>query len=372
MKLRLIVLFAAVLLAGNAWAATGGKLVTVEGNVWVQAPGGSEVSARSGASLEPGTKVRTGTHGHAEVVFEDGSRLKVHPSSSLKLSGTKRQKKKKSSILLFFGRVWSKVSKSVSGDRSYEVTTPNAVCGVRGTEFETVVADDGSVRVRVSSGTVGVGADGPSQDVKEGQEIAGDEEGVDEPYTAEEEAKWKMWEKQKRERLRKGGRDIVGKVKSRIMSRKEALETLRQQQQEIEAKRKSAEQRARAGDRSAIDEIRDYNQKLADIADQIADLGDMAEAQFGVVDHFADLAADPRFKMVGRKYLIAEAASLRRVKATLDKLVAEGTDISMEAMDKMLDDMSKGKGSLKDDNSAADDLFGPGGDDMDFRREKHR
>jgi len=48
------------------------------------------------------------------------------------------------------------------------------------------------------------------------------------------------------------------------------------------------------------------------------------------------------------------------VKKTLDKLVSEGTDISIEAMDKMLDDMGKGEGGLRDDDSAADDLFGPG------------
>lgn len=48
-------------------------------------------------------------------------------------------------------------------------------------------------------------------------------------------------------------------------------------------------------------------------------------------------------------------------------MVAEGTDISMEAMDKMLEDMSNGqRGSLKDGKgSTMDDLFG--GDDMDMR-----
>ena len=39
------------------------------------------------------------------------------------------------------------------------------------------------------------------------------------------------------------------------------------------------------------------------------------------------------------QYLEAEAASLRRVKASLDKLVAEGTDISIEAMDDLLKGM---------------------------------
>jgi hypothetical protein len=350
----------AVLFAsGPAPAATTGKLVTVTGKVWLTAPGKSEKTALAGIDLAAGTRIRTGNNGSAEVAFADGSRLRVRSNSSLKLSGTKRQKKRKSSILLFFGRVWSKVTSSVASPSNYEVTTPNAVCGVRGTEFETAVADDGSVRVRVTSGRVGVG----NQEVAGGGEVEGDERGVNEPYDAEERAKWEMWQKKKRERLRKGGRGIIDKVKTRLMTRKQALERLRAEQQSIETQRKSAERRVRAGDSSAIEEIRKHNQRLAEIADQIADLGDMAEAQFGMVDHVAELAADPRFKMIDRKYLKAEAASLMRVKKTLDKLVAEGTDISMEAMDRMLDDMGRGKPTLKDDESAADDLFGPDGMD---------
>ncbi|OGQ90248.1 MAG: hypothetical protein A2289_20105 [Deltaproteobacteria bacterium RIFOXYA12_FULL_58_15] len=358
MRLHSLLSFVAfVFLSSQAHAAA--KLAMTQGQVWTQAPGAAEKSAKTGDELAAGTQIRTGKSSSTEVRFEDGSLLKVRPESSLKLSGNKRQKNK-SSVLLFFGRVWSKVTKSVGKETTFEVNTPNAVCGVRGTEFETAVADDGSVRVRVTEGSVGVGADDPDTEVAAGQEIAGDEEGVDETYDAEEQAKWEMWEKQKKERLRKGGRGIVDKVKANIMTRKQALETLRKQQQDIETKRKAAESRARSGDKAAMDEIRNYNQQLGAIADQIADLGDLAESQFGIVDHFADLATDPRFKMVDRKYLEAEAESLRRVKKTLDKLVSEGTDISIEAMDKMLDDMGKGEGGLRDDDSAADDLFGPG------------
>ena len=45
---------------------------------------------------------------------------------------------------------------------------------------------------------------------------------------------------------------------------------------------------------------------------------------------FADLAEDPKFRMIDRKYLVAEAASLRRIKAMFDKMAADGTDISVD------------------------------------------
>jgi len=366
MNLRLAVVCALVTLTTHlAVAADGGsKLTVVKGAAWTTAPGQEEAKAVQGSVAAPGTKIRTGNDGQVEIAFDNGSLLKLQPSSSLVLSAAKRQKPK-NSIVLFFGRVWSKVTKS--DETSYEVNTPNAVCGVRGTEFETGVADDGSARVRVTSGTVAVqGDEASAASVTAGQEVAATDDGVAKPATAEEQAKWEAWQKEKAERLNKESRAVVDRVKSKIMSRKDRLEKLRAEEKSIEAKRKSAESRAQSGDSAAIQEIKDYNRKLAAVADAIADLGDEAASQFGIVDHFADLAKDPRFKNIDRKYLEAEAASLRRVKATLDKMVAEGTDISIQAMDKMLKDMSGGKhGDLKDKDSAAEDLFGK--DSMDMK-----
>ena len=77
------------------------------------------------------------------------------------------------------------------------------------------------------------------------------------------------------------------------------------------------------------------------------------------MDHFADLAGDPRFKMVDRKTIAAEAENLRAVKKNLDAMVAAGTDISLAAMEKLIDEMRKGGETLRDDKgSAADELFG--------------
>jgi len=361
MNLRIIVSSLLVfLLAGSAMAdGTSGRLVEVSGKVWTQAPGADEIRARAGTVLVPGTKIRTGPDGKAEVTFEDGSFLIVQRNSSIVLSGIKRQKEKKTSILIFFGRVWNKVSRAIGGQARYEANTPIVVCGVRGTEFEIAVGDDGSVRVRVDEGMVGVTGDGRDETVNPGQEIEADLDGVGKTQRAKEKAEWEEWQRLKSERLKSQGRSIMDNVKGRILARKEKLETLRARQKEIEANRKLALKRAHDGDQSAIEEIREYNEELVSIADKIADLGDAAGCQFGLVDHFADLAIDPRFQMIDGKYVEAEAASMRRIKAMFDKMIAEGTDISMEAMDKMLREMSDGqRGSLKfEKGSSKKDLF---------------
>jgi ferric-dicitrate binding protein FerR (iron transport regulator) len=362
-----ILVLVSVFAAGLASAQlTGGRLAAVSGNVWVTAPGDDETRARVGEHLEPGTKIRTGPNGQAEVSFEDGSILIVQSNSSMVLSGIKRQQKKKTSILIFFGRIWNKVSRKLGERVSYEVNTPIVVAGVRGTEFETAVGEDGSVRILVNSGIVNVSDDRRADTVGAGEEVEADVDGVGQVTDAEERPDWEQWRNQKRDRVRQQGRDIIDKFKHRILSRKEKLEELRQRQQEIETLRKDAVERARSGDSEAIEEIRRYNQQLVAIADEIADLGDAAGSQFGLVDHFADLASDPKFQMIDGKYVEAEAASMRRIKAMFDKMIAEGTDISMEAMEKMLREMSEGqRGSLKfKKGSSAEDLWGQDENDV--------
>lgn len=363
---RLVAVLVAVLVqANNVYAADGGgKLAAIQGQVFVRPPAGSEAPAQAGSVLAAGTQVRTGNDGVADVVFDDGSLLKIQNSSSILLSANKRQRQK-SSVLLFFGRIWSKVSPSPNSGTNYEVATPNAVCGVRGTEFETQVGDDGSLRMQVTTGKVAVAGDSGEQVAGAGQQVEANEKGVTGAGASANQPGYTAWQGDKRERLRKNGESIVKSMKGKIMSRKDKLESLRAQQKQVEQTRKAAEDRARGGDEAAIDEMRKYNRQLAELADQIADLGDVATAEFGAVDHFADLASDPRFKLVGRKYIEMEAASLRRIKANLDKMVAEGTDISIEAMDKMLNDMSKGKGTLRENKgSTTKDLFGPDDGDM--------
>ncbi len=354
-----VVLFALPpVIAKGAAVAT---VVELQGEAFQTPKGGREKALTQGASLDAGTKVRTASSGSAKLRFKDGTEIRLRPKTAMRLSGVKRTKKK-NSIVLFFGRLWNKVAPA--GRRHYEVRTANAVCGVRGTAFETAVADDGSLRVDVEEGEVAVAADAssPETPVRAGKGVDADESGVGESYTAEEQAKWDLWEKRKRERLQKQGRSLIGNLKERIRARQNKISALRQEQGDLLEKRKTAEQR------NDITAIKGINRRLSEIGDQIADLADQADSQFGLADHYADLAGDPRFRMISRKYLIREAKTLRRLRTQFDKMVSEGTDISMKGMDKMLDDMSNGKrGSLKDDKgSSVDDLFGPNHKKFDF------
>ncbi len=339
---------------------TGGILVALKGRVWVQAPGDAEHRARVGDRLAAGTRIRTGADGQAEIELFDGSTLIVRDRSSIQLSGIQRQKEKKTSLLIFFGRVWNKISRAVGKQARYEINTPLLVAGVRGTQFEAGVGDDGSVRIVVREGMVEVSGEGRGETISRDQQIEADTDGLTPLRSTLERVNWYQWRARKRDRLRTEGRRMVDSFANRIENSKGELSGYRARQREIENLRDTALAAAREGDTAAIEEVRQYNDELVAIADRIANLGDAAGSQFGLVNHFAELALDSDFQMIDGAYVQAEAARMLRIKEEFDRMIAEGTDISMEAMEKMLMEMSEGRrGSLKfEKGSSARDLWG--------------
>ena len=75
MKLRLLISVAVIVLFASPAVAGGGELVFVSGKVWTTPPGKSEQVATKGTKVAPGTKIRTGPEGRAEVKFASGSIL---------------------------------------------------------------------------------------------------------------------------------------------------------------------------------------------------------------------------------------------------------------------------------------------------------
>ena len=234
------------------------------------------------------------------------------------------------------------------------------MAGVRGTQFETAVGEDGSVRIVVQEGVVEVAGEKSRETLRRKQQLEADTDGVAPVQAITERVNWYQWHARKRERLRTEGRQIVDRFAQRIETSKGELAGYRTRQKEVESLRDTALAAAREGDPAAIEALQQYNEELVVIADRIANLGDAAGCQFGLVDHFAQQALDPDFDMVDGAYVQAEAIRMLRIKEEFDQMIAEGTDISMEAMEKMLEEMSQGRrGSLKfEKGSSARDLWG--------------
>ncbi len=357
--------------AADSYAA---ELTSITGQVWVR-QGNSKAEQRvsSPTKLLAGSRIRTGADASAELSFSDGSILHLKADSSMKLSAYERQLNRKSSVMLFFGQLWTKIRSQTNpkAGEKFTVHTANVACGVRGTEFAVAVGDDGSMRIRVGGGQVWVHNDRRNAKLGAGTELQADERGLSETRSSTPKPRWRVWRQAKLRRLGKEAGAIVYATRSSVERRRQRLEDLRAEQDRVMRERQLITDRLSMGDPRAQSELAANSRKLAQLADQLADEGDGAHAQFGTIDRLSALAADPRFQMLDRATIKRELASLTRVRKSLDRLVNEGMKVSMQDMGEMIEDMQGGKSTLKEKKgSTRDELFGPGGLEDEFDRMK--
>ncbi len=125
-----------------------GKVTSVEGRVDVTRSGKPAESVESGTDLHVGDIIRTKSKSRASVQFADGSTLRIAQETRLEITEFLAGKKQTKGILnLFRGKIFSAVKKTgrlfgKARKNRFEVRTPTAVVGVRGTEFITYHQQD--------------------------------------------------------------------------------------------------------------------------------------------------------------------------------------------------------------------------------------
>ena len=126
-----------------AQAGPVGKFTSVEGRVDNTRPGRAAVEVKVGDEVYEKDIIRTKSKSKAEIAFFNGNSLRLAQSTRVEITECITGEEQNSSILrLFRGKIQSKVKKlagrvfGMNRDR-YEVHTPTAVCGVRGTDFFT-------------------------------------------------------------------------------------------------------------------------------------------------------------------------------------------------------------------------------------------
>ncbi len=125
-------------------AEPAGKFTYVEGKVDVLRGGSPPaIAAKVPDNVFPGDIIRTKSNSKAELIMKDNTVLRIGQRSRIDISEyLSDEKNYKSSIKLQRGQVKAVVDKNVSRRISlspdanrFEIQTPNAVAGVRGTEF---------------------------------------------------------------------------------------------------------------------------------------------------------------------------------------------------------------------------------------------
>jgi hypothetical protein len=157
--------------AGDA-AAAAARADFVYGEVTVSGLDGREQPLARGAELDTGDTVRT-ARGRAQLRFSDGAYVSLQPNSEFAIRDYRYDGKTDGSERGFFGLAKGAM-RTVSGligranrDR-YQVTTPTATIGIRGTGGVIQVRDDGSTLIVGTSGIWSLTNPSGSMDVPAG------------------------------------------------------------------------------------------------------------------------------------------------------------------------------------------------------------
>lgn len=137
------------------YAASVGKFTSVVGKV-TQTRGDKVLKPVVNSPIEAKDVINTGVQSTAKMVFDDKSTITLTPNSKMEVKEFAIKGKERRGIFsLTMGKLVANVTKFVGGKNAFEVHTPTAVCGVRGTGFEVAVAESGlSTTITCTSGSL--------------------------------------------------------------------------------------------------------------------------------------------------------------------------------------------------------------------------
>lgn len=165
---KTLILSAILFVAGPAVAQNvHGDLKVVKGDVQIKSSkSGQTTRARIGEKVYPKDVVITGKDSRAKIVMIDKNEINISPESQVEIQNYEFDPKAgKKDVLLnvIYGKVRSKVEQKYDGKSSrFQIKTPAAVAGVRGTDFMTSFnRGNQTTQVVTFSGQVEFGLPGP-------------------------------------------------------------------------------------------------------------------------------------------------------------------------------------------------------------------
>jgi len=343
-----------------------GKITSYKGRFQVkQKDSRIWADAVTGMDVFYGDAIRTGDASEGVITMVDESFIRVHANSHIVMNTIISPLEKKNSVLMFFGRVWSKVSRKAMRRKLFEVQTPTAVCGVRGTDFETGAYEDGTTLVQVNTGEVTIDNETYQKTVHENQGARLSYEVRDIRVESGFTPDWEQGDAQGRKNLFANGEKYGSYVHTEIYDRRDRLKGMVQRTSELSDKKRqltSAAETARdEGDAAAHDarlaEIEVINRELGDLNKRIAYAGGRLECQFGLFSHYGYLAKDPVLSkhFNGREFILNELDNIEMIQAEFNAMIEEGMKMSMEDMDDMMEEMRQKMKDYK--KGQKEDLF---------------
>lgn len=129
------------------------EIVSVRADSWIKFVTKEDWnSAAPSQNLTAGDALKTGTYGKLDVLFIDGTQIKVQSRTLLIIKEVNRPAAKKGTLLnLQAGEIWSRAK---SAPETLRIQTPSATAAIRGTDWDIVVDEKGASYLTVLKGSI--------------------------------------------------------------------------------------------------------------------------------------------------------------------------------------------------------------------------
>ena len=163
-KIRGIILISILILAGTVNSLYAqeaiGKVIALEGKAEVQSEQSKEWRALNlKDDIHTKDTIKTGEESRVEIFFIDESNISIGPETTIqveKLICSPAENHREGKVKVIMGKARFNVGKLFSKDSSFEVRTPTAVAGVKGTSFIVYVTSEQLTQLMGLSGAVTV------------------------------------------------------------------------------------------------------------------------------------------------------------------------------------------------------------------------
>ena len=147
LRILLAVLTTLILCNGALSAELFGKVDALSGSAYVKDQTGKSSAVSVGQSIYEGQTINSGPDGEVHLVTEDGGIIAVRPNTVFRIDEYKADGNSTDKI---FMSLLKGAVRSITGwvgkfnTAAYRITTPTATIGIRGTDHETTVIDNGN------------------------------------------------------------------------------------------------------------------------------------------------------------------------------------------------------------------------------------
>lgn len=238
----------AALFSAAAPAAAEGPtaaLYSVKGRVELRQPGGEWSPAPKAAELLTGSSLRTARRSSADVLYADGTMVRLDENSEMELEDLRLSADERSfSVKALAGKFLFMAAKARHRFSRFAVRTPSAVCAVRGTDFAVIVTS-GTSEIGLFDGALEVAAGGEPGILSPGQQAtaAGGAVEISSRFT-----KVMNSERRRYEKLRSYVRKVREKLGKREDFLREHIGARDRKLDDFDRRRKEKLERKEAGD----------------------------------------------------------------------------------------------------------------------------